>query len=123
MTEAATVSTTADPDLVVVSGELDGDSCRPVQAVLLEALTTRIETQAEDDVFEPAAFLVDLSGVTFVASAALSVLVDLDARASAGFVPLVLVVPDETPLAKLLTQTGLRDTLTLAGSVDLARRR
>jgi anti-anti-sigma factor len=120
---AATVSTTDDEGLVTVTGEIDAPSCPEVRSALFEVLSAHATTQGGSEVFTPAAFVVDLSEIGFVASPGLALLLELDARATVGFVPLVLVVAPDSILDRVLDQTGMKQTLTIAPTVDAARAR
>ena len=89
--------------LVRVTGELDHVTAGTLSAVLVDAETV---------VSPPAPVVVDLTGVTFLGAAGLSVLVDHHERCVALGTAL-LIVPGSKAARRAMTVTGLHARLAL----------
>ncbi len=90
----------------VVTGELDAQGCQAVKPGLLDALAhARRDGQPR--------VVADLSGVGFVASSALALLLELDAKATAADLVLSFVVAPDSTLDRQLQRTGVASVLTI----------
>ncbi|MBL8927460.1 MAG: SpoIIE family protein phosphatase [Pseudonocardia sp.] len=87
-----------DPPLLRVSGDLDLDGVAAARGALLAAAG-------------PAGLVVDLHDTGYVSSAGVALLVELSTRARAQGAPLALRVSAESPVARVLDLTGLREVL------------
>ena len=94
--------------LIHVKGEVD---------MAAEGLLRRHLSEVVDE--EPATIVLDLTGVTFFASAGLHVLVDVGHGAAARGVTL-LVVADSRIVLRPMQITGVDQLVTVLGSVDQA---
>jgi len=89
--------------LVRVAGELDTGTAGTLSATLLDA---------ERAVSPPAPVVVDLTGVSFLAAAGLSVLVDHHERCAA-LGSALLIVPGSKAVRRAMAATGLHARLAL----------
>ena len=112
---SVTVSAT-DDGLVSVAGELDANAGPVVRPAVTSMLSSCAGPRTDSGRLSSPAVL-DLTEVTFAASAGLSLLLELDARASAKKVPLTLIVTPDSPLARILDRTGLAMVLTVSSPV------
>jgi anti-anti-sigma factor len=94
--------------VVHVTGEVD----MATETHLRATITTALETT-------PAALVLDLTGVTFFASAGLHVLVDVQHDATAQNLDL-LVAADNRSVLRPLQITGVDQLVTVVASVDQA---
>jgi len=94
--------------LVHVSGEVDMAAEAPLRRRIGEAMAD-----------EPSAVVLDLTGVTFFASAGLHILVDLQHDATARGVSLH-VVADSRIVLRPMAITGVDQLVTVVASVDQA---
>ena len=94
--------------VVHVTGEVDMATEAKLRAAVTDAVST-----------EPAALVLDLTGVTFFASAGLHVLVDVQHEATASGLDL-LVAADNRAVLRPLQITGVDQLVTVVASVDQA---
>jgi len=84
--------------VVELSGEVDASNVRDVRGELSEIVPTEV-----------AGLMVDLAGVRYMDSAAVSMLFELIRSLETTRQRLALVVPEPSPLRRLLEVTGLVD--------------
>jgi len=94
--------------VVALSGELDADTAARLRALLAEQLLAG-----------PGNLVIDMSGLTFIDSAGLAVLVAADKGMRRAGSRMVLAAP-RAPVSKVLRLTGLTAVLTTATTVDEA---
>ena len=95
--------------LIKVSGEVDMSNCDRVDS----AVTATVSNQAF-------ALILDLSEVTYLDSAGVRLLYQLDARMDVHQQQLVIVVPSGASILRTLQAAGVIGSLVLASSLDAA---
>jgi len=95
--------------LIKVSGEVDMSNCDRVDS----AVTATVSNQAF-------ALILDLSEVTYLDSAGVRLLYQLDARMDVHQQQLVIVVPSGANILRTLQAAGVIGSLVLASSLDAA---
>lgn len=97
--------------VVRVSGEVDTANTRTVSEQLLDAVSN-----------EAPGLVVDLAGTRYMDSAGLGMLFELHDRLATRRQALQIVVPDDTPVRRILTLVGMDGTIpvhaTLAAALD-----
>jgi anti-anti-sigma factor len=97
--------------VVHVTGEVDTANARTVSEKLLSAVSN-----------EAPGLVVDLAGTRYMDSAGLGMLFELHDRLATRRQALQLVVPDDTPVRRILTLVGMEGTVpvhaTLAAALD-----
>jgi anti-anti-sigma factor len=104
MTEATvTVDPLCDDAVhVTVSGEIDLANTATVERQLLEAIPNHVS-----------AVTVDLAGVDYLDSAGVRLLFTLGTRAETLQIDLTLVVPDDSPVRRILEIAGVPQAMTV----------
>ena len=112
MTTRAEIQVEQDADLVVatLSGEVDMTNA----AYVREELTAAVPNGAR-------ALVVDLSGTTYLDSAAIELLFELSRRLARRRQVLRLALPEDSPLRRLLTLTDVESVAELYTSLAEAR--
>ena len=97
--------------VVHVLGEVDLSSAPILDQALADARAAQPA---------PAAIVADLTGVVFLGSVGLSILLAADARGRDTGVPLIVVATPRSPAHRSIQITALDQVLSLADSVDQA---
>jgi anti-anti-sigma factor len=98
-----------DIAIAVVDGEIDASNARAVGDRLRESLTNRSH-----------ALIVDLAATSYVDSAGINLLFALDLELRQRRQHLRLIVPPQSPIARMLAITGLDDAVATHATRDAA---
>jgi len=92
-------------------GRIAGD----IDAANTDAIEQRIVENVSNDVF---GFVLDLSGVTYLDSAGIRLLFQLESRLEGRQVKLVICVPEGAQINRTLDAVGAEDSLCLRRTLD-----
>jgi anti-anti-sigma factor len=102
-------ATIQDVPVVRVEGEIDMSNTHDIDVAVGEAVTNQAH-----------ALILDLSGVTYLDSAGVRLLYQLDARLAVHQQRLVLIIPPSATILRTLQAAGVIGSLVLASTQDVA---